>query len=143
MGGVEYAVPVGVIILLYFLFPAYLKNRQERLIERMRDEYKQVVHRAGGARLAGKYVTFPAAIAVTSDYLIVHNVMSLFPDEVPLERLRNISLQYKMTKSVPHPEDDTESGNVLIITTTEQIYRLLFEDPEDAAEWKNAIQRAL
>ncbi len=143
MGGVEYAVPIGIIILLYFLFPAYLKNRQDRLVERMRDEYHPAIIRAGNARLAGRWFRFPAAIAVTTDYLIVHNILSLYPDEVPLERIRNLSLRHTLTATVPHPDDDTPSGNILIITTTEQTYRLIFEKSDDAIEWKAAIEQAV
>lgn len=143
MGGVEYAVPIGVALLLYFLFPAYLKNRQQRLTEQMRERYHGTVIRAGEARLIGRWMRFPAAIAVTPDYLIVHNVLSLFPDEVPIERLRKLNLQYKPTASIPHPEDDAPAGNVLIITTTEQTYRILFENPDDAIDWKAAVERAV
>ncbi|GEM_PF-1544578 len=145
MGGVEYAVPIGIVILLYLLFPAYLKNRQQRLVEHFRDEFRGTLIRAGEVRLVGKYFTFPAAIALTSDYIIVHNAWSLYRDEVPLERLRNLALQYKFTRTTPHPEDDVagEPGNLLIITTSEQTYRLIFEDPGEAPEWKESIERAV
>jgi hypothetical protein len=143
MGGVEYAVPIGVIILLYFLFPAFLKNRQHRLTDQLREEYHSKSIRVGEAQLVGRFFRYPAALAVTNDYLIVRNVMSLFPDEIPLERLRGLNLQYKLSEINLHPEDDTYSGNFLIITTTEQTYRIFFEKSEDASEWKAAIEQAV
>lgn len=143
MGGVEYAVPVGIVILLYFLLPAYLHNRRYRLVEKMRDEYHPAILRSGEAQLLGHWLRFPTALAVTPDFLIIHNVLSLFPDIIPLERLRNLTLQYKPTKNIPHPEDDSPSGNVLIITTTENIYRIIFEKSDDAVEWKAAIEQAV
>jgi len=143
MGGVEYAVPIGVAVLLYFLFPAFLKNRQSRLVEKMRNEFHPNLIRAGEVRLAGRFFTFPAALALTADYLVVHNVLSIYRDEVPLERLRNLALQYKLTKQIPHPEDDSPSGNVLIISTTEQTYRILFNEEEEAPEWKESIERTI
>ncbi len=143
MGGVEYAVPIGIALLLYFLFPAYLHNRRRRLVEKMQDEYDSTVIRAGEVQLAGAWFRFPAALAVTSDLLIVHNVLSIFPDIIPFERLRNLTLQYKPTKTIPHPEDDSPTGNVLIITTTENTYRILFEKSEEALEWKTAIEQAV
>jgi len=143
MGGVEYAVPIGIAILLYFLFPAYMQNRRRRLVEGMRERFSPSIIRAGEVKLIGRWFQFPAALAVTPDYLIVHNVFSLHPDEIPLERLRNLNLQYKPTFSTPHPEDDSQSGNILIITTTEQTYRISFEKSEDAVEWKAAIEQAV
>lgn len=143
MGGVEYAVPVGIAILLYFLLPAYLHNRRRRLVEKMQDQYHSTVIRTGEVQLAGAWLRFPAALAVSSDFLIVHNVFSLYPDIIPLERLRNLTLQYKLTKTIPHPEDDSPTGNVLIITTTETTYRILFEESEEAIEWKTAIEQAV
>ena len=143
MGGVEYAVPIGIVILLYFLLPAFLKNRQHRLADQLREEYHSTSIRVGEVQLVGRFFRYPAALAVTSDYLIVQNVISLFPDEIPLERLRGLILQYKLTRSTLHPEDDSQSGNILIITTTEQTYRISFEKSEEAAEWKAAIEQAV
>jgi hypothetical protein len=145
MGGVEYAVPIGIVILLYFLFPAFLKNRQHRLVEGMRERYRPTLIRAGEITLIGRWFRFPAAVVLTRDYIVVQNVFSLYPDEVPFERLRKLNLQYKPTSSIPHPEDDAPdgTGKVLIITTTEQFYRMLFENPEDAMDWKSDIERAV
>lgn len=145
MGGVEYAVPIGVALLLYFLLPAYFRNRQLRLLERMRDELHSTIIRAGEVRLRGRWFTYPAVMAVTHDYLIIYNVFSLYPDEIPLERLRNLSFHTDLAASSPHPENDTPdiSGNILIIGTTEQSYQFEFADSEAANEWKTAIEEAL
>jgi hypothetical protein len=137
MGGVEYAVPIGIAILLYFLLPAYINNRQHRLVDRIREEYHPTIIRIEGVRLAGRWLRFPAVLAVTSEYLIIRNALSLYPDETPLERLRGITIQRQISENIPEP------GNILIITTTEHTYRIIFERPEGAAEWRAEIERAI
>jgi hypothetical protein len=148
MGGVEYAVPIGIAILLYFLLPAYINNRQHRLVDRIREEYHPTIIRVEGIRLAGRWLRFPAVLAVTSEYLIIRNVLSLYPDETPLERLRGITIQRQISRNIPEPDNElttteTERGNILIITTTEHTYRIIFERPEGASEWKAEIERAI
>jgi hypothetical protein len=148
MGGVEYAVPIGIAILLYFLLPAYMNNRQHRLVDRIREEYHPTIIRVEGVRLAGRWLRFPAVLAVTSEYLIIRNVLSVYPDETPLERLRGITIQYQASRNAPEPDDDlnsneTEPGPILIITTTEYTYRIIFDRPEGAPEWKAEIERAI
>jgi di/tricarboxylate transporter len=143
MGGAEIVVPIGILILLYFLFPAYLTNRRHRLAELLRHQYGTTFIKSGEVYIAGRWFRFPAVIMLTSDYVVIRNVLSMYNEEIPFERLRNLTVQYKLSISEPHPDDDSPTGHVLVITTTDHRYRILFPEPDDASEWKSEIEKTV
>jgi hypothetical protein len=143
MGGVEYAVPIGIALLLYFLFPAYLKNRQERLVERLRDDHERQFHRVGPVRIRGRWIDFPAVIAVSPDYIFIRNALSVYADEIPFERLRGLDIRILYRHDAAAATGDEPSGSILTITTVDHTYILKFDSSESSAEWKIAIEEAL
>jgi hypothetical protein len=143
MGGVEIVVPLGIAILFYLLFPAYLKNRQHHLVDRIRRIYQDQLIRTGEVYLLGTWLRYPAVIAVTSDYIIIRNALSLYNDEIPYERVRNIAIRKRYTGGVSHPEDDSDEGNILILGTTDQLYALQFEESEEAIVFRTEIEHAI
>jgi hypothetical protein len=143
MGGVEVVVPLGILILFLLLFPAYLKNRQRRLAEVMRNIYRDELIRVWEVSLIGNWFRYPGIIGLTSDNIIIRNALSLYNEEIPFERIRTLIRHEKSGSDIRHPEDSSTIGNMITIRTTELVYSVEFRQDEEAGDFKTEIERTI
>jgi hypothetical protein len=143
MGGAEVVVPLGILILFLLLFPAYLKNRQRRLAEVMRNVYRDNLIRVWEVSLIGRWFRYPGIIGLTSDNIIIRNSLSLYNEEIPFERIRTLIRHEISGGGIPHPEDASVFGNVITIRTTELVYSVEFHQDEEAGDFKTEIERTI